>query len=150
MQENRWQAAILYALYIFSKSTYLFHKLLRFWRLWQRCMSNWCELYLPLIIPQTQWLRCSKQGQPNFLERAENKIPYILLTDPNWALKVVAHPFRITSEVKLNNFWHTHPNCPPFCFGRYFRFFSNFWMFFEYFDPYLALYSELRVQIWHT
>ena len=89
------------------------------------------------------FIQCSKQRQPNFLEGAKNGIIF-WLTDPNWGLKLVARPFRITSEVKFNNVWHTHPIYPPFCFGRYFALVNVF----EYFDPYLALYLELGAQIW--
>ena len=72
----------------------------------------------------------------------------ILLTDPNRGPKLVAYPFRITWRNNLITF-DTPTLIIQFVFVGTSDF-SNFWMFFEYFDPDLALYLELRVQIWHV
>ena len=64
--------------------------------------------------------------------RGQKSNSIFLFIGQHWGLKLVAHPFRITSEVKLNKVGHTHPNYLPFCFGRYFCFFkllNVFWIF---------------------
>ena len=95
------------------------------------CLSTQSTpLYLPLNAP-------SNDSQTFYLEGVKNQV-FVYWSTLMRPETVVAQPFRITSEVKLNKGGHTYPNYPPFCFGRYLN---------EYFDLYLALYLELGVQI---